>query len=218
MDSKQIRSDNKDNGLTPNHYIKNTPGPGLNFGSYHSPYLFNGVNDGGSIHNYFGRSPPSHDMHDIGTPLRNLLNSQHQRDSPNFLGANSPQFGGQNFRELLVDINDIRNDCRSEGRSSVMSSLSEASYGRILENQSKNYPKNSKTITILDKNLEVVSHKDMTMDNVIPGKNQNIFGDLGPIESVESSQYRPKLEAPHIAGEALKLVGLKLPSNPQFVF
>lgn len=73
------------------------PSPNPNFGSYHSPSFMNfgGENsshrysipsaNGGSFHNYFGRSPPIGIMNGGMTPLQSLLNSQHKVESPQFL-------------------------------------------------------------------------------------------------------------------------------------
>jgi hypothetical protein len=134
-------------------------------------------------------------MGGMATPLMNLLNSQHHPDSPNFVNGASPNFPNENPGDLLVDINDIRNDCRSEGRSSVMSSLSEVSYGAMMEEKAKQDNKSKNRI------LEVGSCKDITIENVNPARPANMFNDLGSVNATASEHERPKVGEPEVAVE-----------------
>jgi len=60
-----------------------------------------------------------------GSPLENLLNSQYQRDSPDFMDANvSPNFLQ---KDVFLELNAIQNEYKSEDRHSVMSSLDSGS-------------------------------------------------------------------------------------------
>ncbi|CAI2367581.1 unnamed protein product [Moneuplotes crassus] len=192
------------------------PSASPNFGSYHSPYVMNYGNDnsinkysipsanGGSLHNYFGRSPPTFLMSGGMTPLQSLLNSQHRIESPQFVQGTSPNFGRTHYQDLMADVNDIRNDCRSEGRSSVMSSLSEASIGDLEETKPKESLKNPNPPTILNKNADSISHKDMTMENVHPAKASQVFEDISIQPNSIDNQAKPVIEKPQIAEELEK--------------
>lgn len=187
------------------------------FGSYHSPFSIYNANDGmkngfsihsnvrGSFHNYFGRSPQNPDMAGNCTPLQNLLNSQHGSNSPNFHNQNSPNFA--NGINDFLEFAGIEHDYKSEDRNSVMSSLSYESYWPPRDNNNNQTLKaaNGGT-TILDKNLEVVSGKEMTMENVNPGKPGNMFDDLGSNPVKQDSFTGITIEKPQIAGEMDKEV------------
>jgi hypothetical protein len=176
------------------------------FAPYQSPFNLNGggsaykfgfsihSNNRGSAHGYFGRSPTDPNMGG-GTPLWNLINSQHNNNSPGYNLQNSPNMGAM----PEFDFIDIENDRNSEDKKSIMSSLSYDSYcpeRNIVYNQTL---KGNGGTTILNKNLEVESKGDITIENVNPAKLQSIFDDLG---SKDTSSFKGvKIEKAQIAGE-----------------
>ena len=91
-----------------------------------------------------------------------------------------------------------------------MSSLSEASIGDLEEDKPKESLKAEKPPTILHKNWEVISSKDMTMENVQPAKANQMFGDLQVRKEDPVIEEKPVIATPQIAEELLKEVSFLL--------
>lgn len=205
------KEDNKEGTSNNEKDAKNNGGISPFFPPYESPFNlenaashlnagFSLYSGNGSQHNYFGRSPPNQMFQGGVSPLQNLLNSQRSGNSPNFMNQNSPNFA-QDLKNF-IEFAGIEHDYQSEDKHSLMSSLSYDSDDAFRQNlnvRPTNKPSNRPNI--LDKNLESGSSKEMTMENVTPGRVENVFEDLGSNQVPREPYHRVTITEPQIAGE-----------------
>lgn len=181
------------------------------FGSIYSPFLGNNLGDDqnrnnlsvysnnrGSIHNMFWRSPVGFGFPNE-SPLAWLIRPRN-RDTPLNLEFNSPSFAqnqisfhGLEYNQPLFEYAN-----RSHEVSQVMSSLDEDSVDsnpKKIINQKLN-PKGG--TLILNKDLEVESKQEVTIENIEQDKSANMFGDL---ESKPSAFTGVALKKPQIEDE-----------------